>query len=107
MVTDVLLVMQVLLLELGGALCLALIPSVSPAISVAGNSNSKLLIPMVDSSKSDLLAKRLGDGPLVGRQRDLAALFDLPVSTFRRRVESNPAVRMTATATGSRLELVA
>ena len=57
--------------------------------------------------ESDPIVARLQAGPIQGRQTDLAAMFGLPVTSFRRRLESLPQVRMTAGRDCSRLELVA
>jgi hypothetical protein len=66
----------------------------------------QVIVSTPESVESQAIAQRLADGPLVGRQRDLAAMFGLPITTFRRRVETMPNVRIVATPTGSRLELV-
>ena len=118
-VTDALLVLLVAATELLGGLALALVgtgtgtraaaipasPPRSGSIAVLVPPVSQVPVPTQESAESEAIAKRLEAGPLIGRQRDLAAMFDLPITTFRRRVESLPNVRLIATPTGSRLEL--
>jgi hypothetical protein len=119
-VSDALLVLLVMATELLGGAALALAAPISGTRAVsktdlpaAGDSESakpcqepEVVVPSVESEASDTIIERLSRGPLIGRQRDLAATFNLPITTFRRRVEGMPNVRLTATPTGSRLELV-
>lgn len=123
-VADWLVIIAVLVLEIGPGLALAAVGAGhhGQQVKAAGNdsgtreataesnpnpapASSQAIAGATESTESDVIAARLNRGPLVGRQRDLAEIFGLPVTTFRRRVESDPRLKMTATPSGSKLEL--
>ena len=123
-VTDLLLVIQVLLLELGAGLALAAVSQL-PVMHVTAESVQQATdtgtdkpasnppipgAPTADSSAADrrqAIIEQLKVGALEGRQADLASALGIPKTTLRRIVESDDRLRMRAMPYGvSRLELV-
>lgn len=112
-VTDGLLVLTVLAVELLGGLALALAVPVTTVVSPSSAPVPTMPVaaPAASGSAAGFdrnadVIRRLQAGPLVGAQKSIAARLGMPVTSLRNAVASDPRLRLTASREGSRLELV-